>query len=243
MRRPISGGQTLLPALKHRLNKPTSVVDLSGIAELKGIKRDGDTLVIGALAKHAEVANAAEVQGRHPGAGRDGRHHRRHPGAQPRHHRRQRRQQRPGGGLSCGGARRWAPRSSPTSARSRRTTSSRACSPRRSSRARSSPRSNSRSPRRPATPRCATRPAAMPWPASSSPRPAVGRARRRQRRRPAACSASPTWRRRCPPTGRADAVAGVKQSADGLNGDIHGSAEYRAHLVTVMAKRAVAAAG
>ena len=41
----------------------------------------------------------------------------------------------------------------------------------------------------------------------------------------------------------ADAVAGVKQSPDGLNGDIHGSAEYRAHLVGVMAKRAVAAAG
>jgi carbon-monoxide dehydrogenase medium subunit len=41
----------------------------------------------------------------------------------------------------------------------------------------------------------------------------------------------------------ADAVAGVKQSAEGLNADIHGSAEYRAHLVTVMAKRAVAAAG
>jgi carbon-monoxide dehydrogenase medium subunit len=40
-----------------------------------------------------------------------------------------------------------------------------------------------------------------------------------------------------------DAVAAVKQSADGLNSDIHGSAEYRAHLVTVMAKRAVAAAG
>ena len=39
------------------------------------------------------------------------------------------------------------------------------------------------------------------------------------------------------------AVAGIKQPADGLNGDIHGSAEYRAHLVTVMAKRAVAAAG
>ena len=34
--RPISGGQTLLPALKHRLNKPTSLVDLSGIAELRG---------------------------------------------------------------------------------------------------------------------------------------------------------------------------------------------------------------
>ena len=40
----------------------------------------------------------------------------------------------------------------------------------------------------------------------------------------------------------ADAVAGVSVSADGLNSDIHASAEYRAHLVTVMAKRAVAAA-
>jgi len=41
----------------------------------------------------------------------------------------------------------------------------------------------------------------------------------------------------------ADAVAGVTQDADALNSDIHGSAEYRAHLVTVMAKRAVADAG
>ena len=38
----------------------------------------------------------------------------------------------------------------------------------------------------------------------------------------------------------ADAVAGISASADGLNEDIHASAEYRAHLVTVMAKRAVA---
>ena len=41
----------------------------------------------------------------------------------------------------------------------------------------------------------------------------------------------------------ADAVAAIKQDADGLNSDIHGSAEYRAHLVSVMAKRAVLAAG
>jgi carbon-monoxide dehydrogenase medium subunit len=40
-----------------------------------------------------------------------------------------------------------------------------------------------------------------------------------------------------------DAVANIRQSPDGLNSDIHGSAEYRAHLVTVMAKRAVADAG
>ena len=39
-----------------------------------------------------------------------------------------------------------------------------------------------------------------------------------------------------------DAIAAIKTPADGLNGDIHGSAEYRAHLITVMAKRAVLAA-
>jgi len=41
----------------------------------------------------------------------------------------------------------------------------------------------------------------------------------------------------------ASALDGVKVSASGLNGDIHASAEYRAHLIGVMAKRAVAAAG
>lgn len=39
-----------------------------------------------------------------------------------------------------------------------------------------------------------------------------------------------------------DAVAGIKVSPENLNSDLHGTAEYRAHLVTVMAKRAVAAA-
>jgi carbon-monoxide dehydrogenase medium subunit len=60
--RPISGGMTLLPALKLRLSKPTALVDLSGIAELRGVKRDGNTIVIGALTKHYEVATSAEVK-------------------------------------------------------------------------------------------------------------------------------------------------------------------------------------
>jgi len=60
--RPISGGQSLLPALKHRLNRPSSLVDLSGISELKGIKREGDTIRIGALTKHFEVQHNPEIK-------------------------------------------------------------------------------------------------------------------------------------------------------------------------------------
>lgn len=60
--KPISGGQTLLPALKHRLNKPSAIIDLSGIAELRGIRKVGNTLVIGALTRHVEVATSPEVK-------------------------------------------------------------------------------------------------------------------------------------------------------------------------------------
>ena len=60
--RPVSGGMTLLPALKLRLSKPTALVDLSGIAELRGIKREGGTIVVGALAKHYEVATNADIK-------------------------------------------------------------------------------------------------------------------------------------------------------------------------------------
>ena len=58
----ISGGHTLLPALKHRLNKPSALVDLSGIAEMRGIKRQGNAIVIGALTRHIEIADSAEVK-------------------------------------------------------------------------------------------------------------------------------------------------------------------------------------
>jgi carbon-monoxide dehydrogenase medium subunit len=58
----VSGGHTLIPALKHRLNKPSALVDLSGIAEMKGIRREGNAIIIGALTRHVEVANSAEVK-------------------------------------------------------------------------------------------------------------------------------------------------------------------------------------
>jgi len=60
--KPVSGGHTLLPALKHRLNKPSALVDLSGIAEMTGIKRAGNAVIVGALTTHAEVATSDVVK-------------------------------------------------------------------------------------------------------------------------------------------------------------------------------------
>lgn len=56
---PVSGGQTLIPTLKQRLNQPELLVSLTGISELKGVRREGDTLVVGAATTHAEVAREA----------------------------------------------------------------------------------------------------------------------------------------------------------------------------------------
>lgn len=53
----IAGGQSLLPVLRMRLNAPEVVVDLGGIAGLRGIRDDGDALVIGAMTTHHDVLN------------------------------------------------------------------------------------------------------------------------------------------------------------------------------------------
>ena len=58
----LAGGQSLVGAMKLRLANPGTVVDLSGIAELKGIKKEGEALVIGALTTHAEVASSTVVK-------------------------------------------------------------------------------------------------------------------------------------------------------------------------------------
>ncbi len=68
--RPLSGGQSLIPALKMRLADPSALVDLGGIAELRGIRRDGATLTIGAMARHAEVAASQEVMAAIPALAR-----------------------------------------------------------------------------------------------------------------------------------------------------------------------------
>jgi carbon-monoxide dehydrogenase medium subunit len=60
--RPLAGGHSLIPAMKIRLATPSALVDLGGIPGLDGIERDGDELVIGALATHGAVASSAVVQ-------------------------------------------------------------------------------------------------------------------------------------------------------------------------------------
>ncbi len=59
---PLAGGQTLIASLKQRLAQPGALVDLGGVAELRGIRRDGNNLVIGAMTRHEEVANSADVK-------------------------------------------------------------------------------------------------------------------------------------------------------------------------------------
>ncbi len=56
---PLSGGQTLLPSMKQRLNAPATLVSLTGIAEMKGVSAAGGVLTIGAATPHAQVAAQA----------------------------------------------------------------------------------------------------------------------------------------------------------------------------------------
>ena len=52
----IAGGMTLLPTMKMRLASPTDLIDLSNIRELYGLRDAGDSVEIGAMTTHAEIA-------------------------------------------------------------------------------------------------------------------------------------------------------------------------------------------
>lgn len=60
--RALAGGMTLLPTMKLGLAQPSDLVDLGAIGELHGIKRSGDRLVVGAMTLHAEVAASEDVK-------------------------------------------------------------------------------------------------------------------------------------------------------------------------------------
>jgi carbon-monoxide dehydrogenase medium subunit len=58
----LAGGQSLIQAMKLRLSQSDTLVDLGAIKDLKAIRMDGANLVIGAMATHASVASSAEVK-------------------------------------------------------------------------------------------------------------------------------------------------------------------------------------
>jgi carbon-monoxide dehydrogenase medium subunit len=58
----MAGGMTLIPTLKQRLARPSDVIDLGKIAELAGIKKDGNAVVIGSMTRHADVAHSDVVR-------------------------------------------------------------------------------------------------------------------------------------------------------------------------------------
>lgn len=63
----VAGGMTLIPTLKQRLANPPALVDLSKLANLTGITDDGATIAIGAMTPHAVVAASKLVQAKIPG--------------------------------------------------------------------------------------------------------------------------------------------------------------------------------
>lgn len=236
----LAGGMTLLPTMKQRLAAPSDLVDLAGVDDLKGIKVDGAAVTIGAMTTHWEVHSSAEVQKAIPAlaelAGLIGDPMVRHRGTI-------------GGSLA---------NSDPS-----------ADYPAAVMGLGATIRTNKREiaaddyfqglfetaleegelitavtfpvPKRAGYQK-------FPQPASRYAMVGVMVAETDSGIRVGVTGAGPCafrvpdMEKALSGNFAADAVADIKVSADGLNADIHASAEYRAHLVTVMAKRAVAAA-
>lgn len=57
--RPLAGGHSLIPMMKLRMAAPEHLIDLSGVADLKGVSQEGDVITIGAMTTQAEVIGSA----------------------------------------------------------------------------------------------------------------------------------------------------------------------------------------
>ncbi len=66
----LAGGQSLVPALRLRLSRPPLLIDLAAIGELSGIRVENNVISIGAMTRHADVAASREVQRTIPALGR-----------------------------------------------------------------------------------------------------------------------------------------------------------------------------
>ena len=63
---PLAGGMTLLPTIKQRLAAPAALIDLSKIPQLSGISVEGDILTLGAMTRHVDVAESELVRSKIP---------------------------------------------------------------------------------------------------------------------------------------------------------------------------------
>ena len=236
----LAGGMTYLPTLKQRLAQPSDLIDLGAIAELKGIKEEAGGVTIGAMTRHADVASSAVVKRLIPALAAlaeligdpqvrnrgtiGGSISNNDPAADY-----------PGALLALGATVRTNKREIAADAfftgmfetaleRDEIVTAVHFPKPERAAYVK------------------------FPNPASRYSMAGVFVARTGGGVRVAVTGAGPTAFRWVDAENAlakdfsAKALDGLKVAADGLNADIHASAEYRAHLVTVMAKRAVAAA-
>ena len=236
----LAGGMTLIPVLKQRLNKPSVVVDLAKLG-LTGVSVADAIIIVGGMTTHSAVSADANVKAKIPAlaelASHIGDEAVRHRGTI-------------GGSLANNDPAADYPAAAlalgatikTTAARSRPTTSSRACSQQRWSRASSSPRWNSRLPRRRPIEKFRN-------PASRYAIVGVFVAKTAGGVRVAVTGAGQNGVFRHTAMEQAlsanfspGAIANIATPPDGMNSDIHASAEYRAHLVGVMAKRAIARA-
>jgi aerobic carbon-monoxide dehydrogenase medium subunit len=237
----VAGGQTLLPTMKQRLAQPSDLIDLGGLAELKGIKMDGNNLVIGAMTTHAEVAKSSVVKGAIPalavladGIGDPQVRNRGTIGGSISNN--DPAADYPAGLVGLGAT---------VITNKRKITADdffkgmfeTALEPGEIVTAVSFPK-----PEKAAYMK-------FPQPASRFALVGVFVSKTGSNVRVAVTGAGPKvfrqsdFEKALAANFSADALKSAKQSASGLNSDIHGSAEYRAHLVGVMARRAVAAAG
>lgn len=58
----LAGGQSLVQAMKLRLSSPSDLIDLNAVGELKSLKVEGSAVAVGAMVRHAEVAGSSAVQ-------------------------------------------------------------------------------------------------------------------------------------------------------------------------------------
>src|SRR4029077_10290049 len=63
----LAGGHSLLPVMKQRLAQPSALIDLARVEVLTGVEQKGRSIVIGAMTRHADAANAPVLQQALPG--------------------------------------------------------------------------------------------------------------------------------------------------------------------------------